>query len=149
LDIGRDFIRGGESADLFHSELDMASAHFLDLDGAGTDGDLIGDTEDCCTAAIRTHFGAMRFTIAILSLAETIADSSGRANAQTRADLPLLRIADEQRQTPAAADSAEYNTAATCEASHHAADPAWAAEFRAVAAEVMRAADTADMDINN
>jgi hypothetical protein len=148
-DIGRDFIRGGESVARFHSELDTASVHFLDSDGVGADGDLIGATEGCSMADIRTHFGAMLSMTAILSREETIADSGSPANAalRTRADFPVRKIA-EIRQTHAAADLAEFNMAVTYAANHREANPAWAAEFLVVVAEDIQAAGTADVGIN-
>lgn len=57
LEFGRDSIRGGASvARTFLSGLDMASAHFLDLAGAGADGVLTGAAGACCLVA--DHMGS-------------------------------------------------------------------------------------------
>ncbi len=89
MDIPLDYWPGfypwwGIGGPYFPSELDSASAHFLDLAGAGTDGDLIGDTEDCSMADIRMRFAATYFTTEMLSRAEIIADSRGPVNAALR-----------------------------------------------------------------
>ena len=151
-DIGRDFIRGGEWAGhSSHLELDSACVRFLDLAGVGADGDLIGDTEGCSTAEGPMSFGAMRFTIAILFHAGIIADSDGPASAarRTRADFQTPKTVEEIRQARVPAVLAGCSMAATCAGSLRADDPAWAAEFLAVAEEDMVAAGTADVDIDN
>lgn len=99
-------------------------------------------------ADIPTRFGATRFTIAIPLRAETIADLNVPASARTREDFPRLKTAEEIQRTHAAADSAVCSMAVTCEASRHAAGPAWAAAFLVAAVEDMQAADTADADID-